>query len=183
MGHRIKASSAVIAVALTTLATVTACVNRAPNSSRHSSTTTSTASSTVVSSTTTNAESSAIVTSTPQSALPTLTVGGWTGREPAAIYFSGDAGDIATGLTWSSWTTDQAVARGTRNELGCVPNCAQGTATPYPVTITLSKPVNGRFTFLAEQTADAKGTTETFSAPYLGQGACSTSSDSSCVFS
>ena len=68
------------------------------------------------------------------------------------------------------------------DELNCIPNCAQGAATPYPVTITLNKPVDGTFTFITEQTADGRGTTETFSTPYLGQGACSTSSESTWVF-
>jgi hypothetical protein len=113
---------------------------------------------------------------------PVLTIGKWTGREPAAIYFSGDAGDIATGLSWSSWTSDGAVGHGMRNVLGCVPDCAQGTVTAYPVTITLSRPVNGAFTFVDEQTADGRATTETFSGSYLGQGACTTSAQSSCLF-
>ena len=98
------------------------------------------------------------------------------------IYFSGDAGDIATGLTWSIWDRTQAVGHGTRQELGCVPSCAEGTATEYPVTITMSDPVNGTFTFILEQTADGKGTTETFTAPDLGQGACTDSNEDSCLF-
>jgi hypothetical protein len=112
-----------------------------------------------------------------------VTIGGWTGREPAIIYFSGDSGDIATGLRWSVWDRTEAVGHGTRNELGCVPNCAQGTATPYPVTITLSHPRNGTFRFILEQTADGKGTRETFRSPDLGEGACADSGQSSCQFS
>jgi hypothetical protein len=119
----------------------------------------------------------------PTSALPTVTIGGWTGREPAAIYFSGDAGDIVTGLTWSTWNQSEAVGEGMRNELSCVPNCAQGSATPYPATVTMSAPMNGQFTSIVEQTADGKGTTETFNSPYLGQGACTDSNQSSCAFS
>lgn len=117
------------------------------------------------------------------SSSPMVTIGGWTGRDPAIIYFSGDAGDIATGITWSVWDSTEAVGHGTRNELGCVPDCAQGTATPYPVTITLSHPRNGTFRSILEQTSDGKGTTERFTSPYLGEGACSDSSQSSCVFS
>ena len=97
--------------------------------------------------------------------------------------FFGRRGNIATGLTWSLWNQTEAVGHGTRDELGCVPSCAQGTVTPYPVTLTLTDPVNGSFTSLLEQTADGKGTTEAFTAPALGQGACTTSDESSCKFS
>ena len=116
------------------------------------------------------------------SATPVLTIGKWTGRTPWAIYFSGDSGNIATGLSWSVWDSTHAVGRGTRNEQRCVPNCAQGTLTPYPVTITLSRPVNGQFTLIVEQTADGRGTSETFTAPLTENGACSTSEQSSCKF-
>jgi hypothetical protein len=114
---------------------------------------------------------------------PDVTIAGWTGRKPATIYFSGDAGDIATGLTWSVWNRTEAVGHGQRKELSCVPDCAQGTATSYPVTITLTKPVDGEFTSIVEQTADGRGTTETFTAPDLGQGACTNSATTSCRFS
>jgi hypothetical protein len=119
---------------------------------------------------------------TPTAPLPTVTINGWTGREPASIYFSGDAGDISTGLTWSLWDASAAIGHGTRNELGCVPDCAQGSVTPFPVTITMSNPVDGTFTTILEKTSDGRGTTETFTAPDLGQGACATSSQASCVF-
>jgi hypothetical protein len=118
----------------------------------------------------------------PTSTLPSLTIASWIGGEPVRIYFSGDAGNVATGLTWSLWSQTEAVGHGVRNELGCVPNCAQGSSTPYPVTLTLSDPVEGVFTTLLEQTADSKGTTETFTAPYLAQGVCPTASQASCVF-
>jgi hypothetical protein len=120
--------------------------------------------------------------SPPASSLPTLTIASWTGREPVRIYFSADAGNIATGLTWSVWNQTQAVGHGVRNELSCVPDCAQGTATPYPVTLTLSDPVGGAFTSLLEQTADPKGTTERFTAPQLAQGVCPTADQASCIF-
>lgn len=122
---------------------------------------------------------------TPESSIspsPTVTIAGWTGREPATVYFSGDAGNVATGLTWAVWNQSEAVGHGTRQELSCIPDCADGTATPYPVTLTLTKPVDGKFTSIIEQTADGKGTTETFTAPF-GQGACTSSDESSCIFS
>jgi hypothetical protein len=96
--------------------------------------------------------------------------------------FSGDSGDIATGLTWPVWNASEAVGHGTRNELGCVPDCADGTSTPYPVTITMSHPANGRFTVILQETSDGKGTLHTFTAPYLGQGACTNSDQDSCAF-
>jgi hypothetical protein len=116
----------------------------------------------------------------PNSPLPTVTIGHWTGRDPATVYFSGDAGDIATGLTWSVWNQSEAIGHGTREELGCVPDCADGTATPYPVTLTLTRPVDNKFSYIVEQTSDAKKTTETFTAPQLGEGACTTGDRSTC---
>ena len=113
---------------------------------------------------------------------PTVTIAGWTGREPARIYFSGDAGNVATGLTWAVWNDSGAVGHGTRQELSCVPDCAQGTSTAYAVTLTLGSPVDGRFTTLVEQTADGRGTVDTFDAPDLGQGVCATDQEASCVF-
>ncbi len=112
----------------------------------------------------------------------TLTIAGWTGRAPVRIYFSADAGNVATGLTWSTWTATEAVGTGSREELGCVPDCAQGSATAYPVTITLSDPVGGSFTTLVEQTADGRGTSETFTAPQLAQGVCPTDDEDTCHF-
>ena len=115
-------------------------------------------------------------------ALPSVTIAGWTGRDPAIVYFSADAGNIATGLTWSVWNQTEAVGHGTRDELGCVPSCAQGTVTPYPVTLTLTNPVNGSFTSILEQTADGKGTSETFHAPLWGKGPARASDENSCTF-
>ena len=131
----------------------------------------------------TTSTSQPIGTSVPPVAItPTVTIGPWTGREPVMIYFSGDSGDITSNLTWSTWTADLAVAHGTWQYLDCVPNCAQGTSTPYPVTITLTHPVAGQFTTLVEHTDGPHGYTMTFSAPDLGQGACTTSTQSSCAF-
>jgi hypothetical protein len=118
----------------------------------------------------------------PVTITPTVAIGPWTGREPIMIYFSGDSGDIASDLKWSTWTPDLAVAHGTWQYLDCVPNCAQGTSTPYPVTITLTRPEAGQFTRLLEQTDGPHGYKMTFSAPDLGQGACTTSDQSSCAF-
>jgi hypothetical protein len=111
---------------------------------------------------------------------PTVRIAHWTGRKPVTIYFSDDSGDIATKLTWSRWSGDGAAATGTWHYQNCVPDCAEGSWTPYPVTIALSRPVNGQFTKLVEQTSGPHGYTMTFTAPHLGQGACTNQSASSC---
>jgi hypothetical protein len=111
-----------------------------------------------------------------------VTIGHWTGRRPHTIYFSGDAGNITSDLTWSSWNADRAVAHGTWNYLNCQPNCAAGTATPYLVTITLTNPEGDQFTRLVEQTTGPHAFTQTFTAPQLGQGACTNRDNNSCVF-
>jgi hypothetical protein len=115
-------------------------------------------------------------------ALPTLTVGSWTGRKPAVIYFTVDAGNIAGSLIWSVWDGTHAVGHGTRNELDCSPSCASGKSTPYPVTITLSGVVDGQFTVVTEETSDDQHSVETFHAPQIGNGACTTSDESTCAF-
>jgi hypothetical protein len=111
-----------------------------------------------------------------------LTIGSWSGVKPVKIYFSADAGNVATTLTWSTWNQAEAVGNGTRAELSCVPDCAQGAATSYPVTLTLTDPVDGTFTTLVEQTSDGKGTSETFTAPDMAQGVCPNDDQNSCVF-
>jgi hypothetical protein len=82
--------------------------------------------------------------------LPTLVVGRWSGIRPTTIDFSGDGGNVVTGVAWSSWTTTQAVGQGTSDIQGCVPNCAQGSNTPVATTITLSNPQNGAFSQITE---------------------------------
>jgi len=86
--------------------------------------------------------------------LPVLSVGDsndyYSGIKPAMIDYSADGGNVVTSIIWSSWTADSAVGNGTSNLQGCVPNCAEGTETPVPATITLSNPVNGQFTASTE---------------------------------
>ena len=86
----------------------------------------------------------------PAAALPVLTVGSYTGTEPAYIDFSGDAGNVVTSITWASWTATGATGTGTSNIQGCVPNCAQGSETPVSTTLTLSDPAGGQFTAYTE---------------------------------
>ena len=146
-------------------------------------TTSTTRAKTVVTSTTVAPPTTAApaTSAPPVPSLPSLTIASWTGREPVTLYFSGDAGNVATSITWSVWDQTEAVGHGVRQELSCVPNCAQGTATPYPVTVTLNMPVDGAFTSIQEQTADGKGTAETFSPPEV-PGVCPNTNQDSCVF-
>jgi hypothetical protein len=76
---------------------------------------------------------------------------GFSGVKPEWIAFSGDAGNVVTSITWSTWTSVRATGTGTSNIQGCVPNCANGTETPVAATITLYDPVNGKFTAVLEQ--------------------------------
>lgn len=104
-------------------------------------------------------------TSTPSAgALPTASFADWTGREPTTIAFSGDATNIVSDLTWS-WTATGATGHGTWTFESCDPNCAAGSQTPYPATVTLSDPVGGQFTRGVEQTSGPYGSTNDFTLP------------------
>lgn len=81
---------------------------------------------------------------------PRLNAGSYSGRRPAAIYISGDGGNIVTGIHWPAWKRSYAYGVGTSDILGCVPNCAAGSATPVRTTITLSYPKSGHWTKLVE---------------------------------
>lgn len=92
---------------------------------------------------------------------------GFDGRYPRTIAFSADGGNIVGGISWSAWGATEAVGHGTWTYQNCIPDCAQGSQTPYPATITLSLPAGGRYTRLVEET----GGPQTFSAiDYLGTG-------------
>lgn len=86
----------------------------------------------------------------PAAPVPELIAGSWTGTKPSTIDFSGDGGNIVTGITWSSWGATGATGEGTSNLQGCVPNCAQGKETPLPTSIALSDPQGGHFTQIVE---------------------------------
>jgi hypothetical protein len=92
--------------------------------------------------------------------LPVFIAGSYRGRRPVDIDISGDAGDIVTNLHWSNWGNRSASASGTSNIQNCIPNCASGTDTPVPTSITLEDPSSkGYFTKLVEH---RDGTTEIF---------------------
>jgi eukaryotic-like serine/threonine-protein kinase len=82
--------------------------------------------------------------------LPVLAVGGYSGMRPSEIAYSGDATNVVTGLTWSSWTATSATGTGTSDIDSCVPSCAAASPNNVSTTITLSAPVNGQFTKMTE---------------------------------
>jgi hypothetical protein len=116
------------------------------------STTTVTASAPSTASTTasTTAASVTSTTSSSTAALPLLITMGWSGMKPATVDFSGDAGNVVTGINWASWTAAGAVGEGTSGIQSCVPNCAQGKTKFVPTTIVLSDVVGDHFTHLIE---------------------------------
>jgi hypothetical protein len=90
-----------------------------------------------------------------------LVVGNYDGTRPSAIQFSGDDGDVVTGIHWSDWGTRSATGKGTVGYDNCTPNCAAGTITYLPATITLSAPdAQGQWTVITEA---ERGRTTTFS--------------------
>jgi hypothetical protein len=93
---------------------------------------------------------------------PVLTVGGYTGMKPTEIAYSGDATNVVTKITWSSWTATGASGQGTSDIDSCNPNCAQAPPSLVPTTVTLSAPVNGKFTKMTET---RNGFTSTYTYP------------------
>ena len=89
-------------------------------------------------------------TGTDTAALPTVTFGSYSGRKPAMIDVSGDSGDVVVDIDWTSWTATSATGEGTSGWNNCTPDCAQGSVTQIPTEVTLSDPVNGRFTDMRE---------------------------------
>ena len=57
--------------------------------------------------------------------------------KPTQITTSGDGSAYVDKITWSSWGGSQAAGAGTLELNNCTPNCAQGTYTGYPATVTL----------------------------------------------
>ena len=100
--------------------------------------------------------------STVPASLPLLTVGGYTGMKPTEIAYSGDATNVVTKIAWSSWTAAGASGAGTSDIDSCNPNCAQAPPSLVPTTVTLSAPVNGRFTKMTET---RNGFTSTYTYP------------------
>jgi len=61
-------------------------------------------------------------------------------KPKSVVIACGDAGLIAKGLTWSSWTGKTAAGGGTGVIETCVPDCASGGTRSGPLELTLSKP-------------------------------------------
>jgi hypothetical protein len=68
--------------------------------------------------------------------VPEVTFGSYTGRRPAAIVLDKAVGGTIQGIRWTSWTATRAAGAG---HLGTV-----------PTEVTLSDPVDGRFTHIGE---------------------------------
>ena len=58
--------------------------------------------------------------------------------EPVQITTTGDGSGFVKNLTWSSWGQPTATGTGLLEIDNCSPNCAQGTFTGYPATVTLT---------------------------------------------
>ena len=114
------------------------------------------------------------MTSQPAS-LDTVTIGGWTGAEPDIIYFSGDNSNSVSNITWTSWNDDSALGHGVWNYEDCVPNCAEGSVTPYGATLMLSNPADDQFTSLTEDQSGPHGNTSTYTLPDRDLGGASKS--------
>ena len=107
------------------------------------------------------ASASASASSSPAT-LPVLTVGSYSGMHPTEIAYSGDSTNVVTGLSWGSWTATSATGTGTSDIDSCVPSCAAASPNNVPATVTLSNPVNGKFT---QMTETRNGTTTTYTYP------------------
>jgi hypothetical protein len=59
--------------------------------------------------------------------------------EPTVMDNSVDGVLYVEGLTWSDWGGPTATGTGTMEVNNCEPNCASGTRTGYPATVTLSR--------------------------------------------
>jgi len=82
--------------------------------------------------------------------LPLLVAGNYRGSKPKEIDFSADAGNIVTGITWSSWTATRAIGSGTSDIDSCIPSCAAAPTDLVTTMLVLSQPVDGHFTVISE---------------------------------
>ena len=87
---------------------------------------------------------------TAPAALPVLVAGTYHGIKPKEIDFSADAGNIVTGITWSSWTATKAIGSGTSDIDTCIPSCAAAPTDLVATMLVLSQPVDGHFTVISE---------------------------------
>lgn len=99
---------------------------------------------------------------------PTVTCNGEMKTEPTSIVNSGDGSVFVANITWTNWGLAIATGSGTLKVDNCNPNCAQGTLTGYPATITLSdlKPYGGTKQGYADMTVSAP--TDNYTESYSG---------------
>jgi serine/threonine protein kinase len=109
-----------------------------------------------------NGGSTGSPTASTPTALPVLAAGDYHGIKPKEIDFSADAGNIVTGITWSSWTAAKAIGSGTSDIDTCIPNCAAAPTDLVATMLVLSQPVDGHFTVISEV---RNGTTQAFVYP------------------
>ena len=57
--------------------------------------------------------------------------------KPSQITTSGDGSGYVDKITWTNWGSGEATGTGTLELDNCNPNCAQGTYTGYPATVTV----------------------------------------------
>jgi serine/threonine protein kinase len=139
-----------------------------PAATQTPQTTPATSYSTTASAPTSSAAASTAPASTPTSpastatALPVLAAGSYSGTQPTEIAYSGDSTNVVTTITWTSWTATGATGQGTSDIDSCVPNCAAAPPSYVPTTVTLSAPVNGKFT---QMTETRNGSTTTYTYP------------------
>jgi hypothetical protein len=58
--------------------------------------------------------------------------------QPAQISMFMDGSRYVDDITWSGWGDAAATGTGTMEADNCIPDCAQGTYTGYPATVTIS---------------------------------------------
>jgi hypothetical protein len=57
---------------------------------------------------------------------------------------------VVTKISWTSWTATGASGTGTSDIDSCNPNCAQAPLNLVTTTITLTDPLDGKFTKMVE---------------------------------
>ncbi len=80
------------------------------------------------------------------------TYGAAMATEPTMMAFSADGSLYVKDVTWQGWGTGRAVGTGIAEADNCQPNCAQGTYSKHPATITLTdpEPWHGKFAYSCE---------------------------------
>jgi hypothetical protein len=149
---------AVAAVAITAIITHS-------NSSKTLAVSTTTSSTTHLSTTTVSPTTTVPSTTTTTAPLPVFIAGSWTGRQPTTIDLAPACCSVIDNITWSSWTSAQAVGTGTWEYDTCASGCVDGPFDPYSASLTLSGPLGETFTVLEESTTGPQGGVTNWSYP------------------